>query len=466
MARKRTVVRVGAVADEFAGVQLGDSRLDRRVPTIVQRLAKEPSASFPSLMVTQKEQEAFYRFLRNEKVTLEGLLKPHAAATVQRAAQYPIVIVAHDTTEVSFKGEGRSELYELRPGTYGFGIHLSLAIAFGEVPCPLGVLEASFHSDPKGNRDRWAEQALAADAKLEKHPAPIHVGDREADVYAFFAELIQEGARFVVRARHDRLLDPDGSQERTLMMQLESQAKVLATRTIVISERRATAKGAMPDERKARPPRKSRRAKLVIRACRVTLPRPQRQAKDLPQTIQVNVVEVREPNPPRGTEPVHWLLVTTEPIETREEVLLVVDMYRARWLIEEYFKALKTGCAYEARQLEQLETFQVALGLLIPIAWQLLLIRACSRIPDFPARSVVSATQLEVLRILCTENDHDLPSKPTAHDIMMGVARLGGHIRQNGEPGWLVLWRGYKKVLEAESFLEVAKKVLKTKINA
>lgn len=167
----------------------------------------------------------------------------------------------------------------------------------------------------------------------------------------------------------------------------------------------------------------------------VTLPRPQRQAKDLPRTVQVNVVEVREPNPPRGTEPVHWLLVTTEPVKTREDVLLIIDLYRSRWLIEEYFKALKTGCAYESRQLERLETFRVALGLFIPLAWQLLMLRASSRLPDFPADSALSSTQLTVVRLLCAENDHDLPTKPTAHDILMGIARLGGHIKQNGNPG-------------------------------
>ena len=37
--------------------------------------------------------------------------------------------------------------------------------------------------------------------------------------------------------------------------------------------------------------------------------------------------------------------MTTEPIDTVEQVLRIVDWYRARWVIEEFFKALKTGCA-------------------------------------------------------------------------------------------------------------------------
>src|SRR5215510_7553705 len=98
MTRKRPVVPVGAVVEEFEGVDLGDRRLDRRVPEIARRLAVEPTGSFPALMVTQKEQEALYRFLRNERVTLQGLLAPHAAATADRAKEWPVVVVAHDTT--------------------------------------------------------------------------------------------------------------------------------------------------------------------------------------------------------------------------------------------------------------------------------------------------------------------------------------------------------------------------------
>jgi IS4 transposase len=46
------------------------------------------------------------------------------------------------------------------------------------------------------------------------------------------------------------------------------------------------------------------------------------------------------------------MLYTSEPIDTAEQLLTIVDQYRSRWVIEEFFKALKTGCAFEKRQLE------------------------------------------------------------------------------------------------------------------
>ena len=90
-------------------------------------------------------------------------------------------------------------------------------------------------------------------------------------------------------------------------------------------------------------------------------------------------MHVGELNPPEGEEAVEWLLFTTEPISTPEEVADVVDNYRARWLIEEYFKALKTGCKYEERQLESADGLFNALGVFAILAWRLLLLRFIQR---------------------------------------------------------------------------------------
>lgn len=441
---------ISDIVQEFEGVTLGDLRLNRRVATIAKRLNSNPEASFPALMQTQAEIEAFYRFLRNDKTSLEKLLEPHADATQKRANEWGLVVVAHDSTEVAFKGDGRDGLYKLRAGTCGFGVHLSLAIGFGEQPHPLGVLAVSVHPDSKSDRDRWLRQAQEVDSRFQDRSKLIHVMDREADVYSLFVGLSSTSSRFIVRARHDRILTDDAEQERTLLEQLEHRTEVLAYRSVHVSERRARAKTSMPDERKAHPPRRARIAQLAIRACTVTIPRPQRQPQSLPDRLQINIVQVYEIDPPAGEEPIDWLLATNESIDTAEDVIRIVDIYRVRWFIEEYFKALKTGCAYESRQLEQMETLEVALGFFIPIAWQLLLIRSCSRMTDISAKVVMSESRLQILMVLCDHKKHIVSSTPTARDVMLAVARLGGHLKQNGDPGWQVLWRGFKKVIEAE----------------
>jgi hypothetical protein len=42
----------------------------------------------------------------------------------------------------------------------------------------------------------------------------------------------------------------------------------------------------------------------------------------------------------------------------------------------------------------------------------------------------------------------DMPAlRPSAQDALRAVAQLGGHIRNNGPPGWQVLGRGYESLL-------------------
>ncbi len=90
----------------------------------------------------------------------------------------------------------------------------------------------------------------------------------------------------------------------------------------------------------------------------------------------------------------------SEPIDTPDDVLRVVDWYRARWTIEEYFKALKTGCALEERQLEDLPALVNVLALFIPIAWRLLLMKSEARdAPTAPATTILEPEELEVLRL-------------------------------------------------------------------
>lgn len=150
------------------------------------------------------------------------------------------------------------------------------------------------------------------------------------------------------------------------------------------------------------------------------------------------------------------MLITTEAIDTQDQVERIVDHYRARWTIEEFFKALKTGCAVEKRQLETYAALRNALAVFSVIAWRLLLLRTASRhTPSAPAEAVATARQLRLLRSL-KRLDHprvrgvEPPEHATAHDVLLAVAKLGSHLKQNGPPGWQVLGRGYDSLLLLE----------------
>jgi hypothetical protein len=145
------------------------------------------------------------------------------------------------------------------------------------------------------------------------------------------------------------------------------------------------------------------------------------------------------------------MLLTSDAVETVADATAVVDHYRARWLIEDYFKALKTGCAFEQRQLMTFEGLVRALAMFIPMAWHLLVLRHLGRADaSVPVTRCVDREQLRLLRKLLHQRRYRLPQRPTVRDVMLGIAALGGHITNNGPPGWIVLGRGLTRLLDAE----------------
>lgn len=447
------------LSDEVAGAELGDARLARRYEVLVERLAERPDSSLPKAL-SVAELESAYRFVNNERVTLPGLLAPHIRQTVTRCTGRGDVIVAHDTTEVQYTGEEREGLGRLRSSGQGFYLHVALAIGGAHERVPLGVVAArTLVRGPKRPKERatirrrapdkefrrWWEQVLEVESRLGVGHA-IHVADREADAYEFMAEVSGHGGRFVVRLRHDRRIElEDGPGKLGAALRL---ARVVAEREVELQLRKP---GIAPIARRMHPARTARTAKLEVSAARVQFLRPAETPSDWPATLAFNVVKVVEIDTPSGCDPVTWTLVTTEAIETSEQVLAVVDAYRARWVVEEYFKALKTGCAIEKRQNESLHALLNVLGLYMPVAWQMLRLRILARDAGaLPAQKVLTDVQIQILQAH-SRTRALIGLEPTTRTALLAVAALGGHLKQNGEPGWQTIGRGFHDLLLLEN---------------
>lgn len=292
--------------------------------------------------------------------------------------------------------------------------------------------------DPQRESLRWGHLVGEVRERLAG-AAVVHVMDREGDDYSLLAEMVSHGDRFIVRMRCDR---PVIGEPEDFAYEAVKHAPAIFEREVRLSTRR---KQELPGRQKKHPPRESRTARLAFSVSTFDFKRPRKKTSpSLTKTLRLNVVRVFEIDVPPGAHPVEWKLITTEPVATLEQIEWIVDSYRARWTIEDYFKALKTGCAFEKRQLESFFTIRKALALFVPVAWRLLLLRAISRLaPDAPAKPVLTPTQMLVLRALAPRG---LPDAPTARQAMLAVAALGGHIRNNGDPGWRVLGRGYEKL--------------------
>lgn len=465
MIRSSTDVVKGraALREEMAGGDLGDARLNARRGRLIGVLEQHPDAGFPEACGSDSEVEALYRFLRNDRVSLEAVIEPHIVATGERCRALGEVLVIHDTTELSFAGEtARAGLTRQSHRRQGFWMRAALAVSAEGLRTPLGLLSivpVVRPARPEGKRKRpsqerfadpakesrgWEAGVTAVRARVGAEVSAIHLMDREGDSYELFATMRQHGDRFVVRLNHDRRVVPEpnapaADKLRAALLRTTS----VCERQVTLSPRRVGDRS--PKSCQQHPPREGRVATLRFAARRLVLQRPSMLGATQPETLPINVVYVWEVNAPPDDVPVEWRLITSEPIDTVEQVLQVVDWYRTRWLIEEFFKSLKTGCAYEKRQLESVDTLLVALALLAPIAWQLLLLRHLAReLPDTPATAVLSPRQLHVLR--GSTVGAKLPSTPTVAEALLAVARLGGHLRQNGAPGWLVLARGMQKL--------------------
>ena len=443
------------VEDEFAGATLGDERRTRRLQRVAQRLSAEPAKSFPQTFET-KELEGFYRFLRSEYVKWESILEPHLAASYERAASIGECLVVHDTTEFQFTG--RESLGTTTSSAKGFFAHFSLFVAMDSARTPLGVAGLQQYEregrdpaatrrevvkDPQSEGRRWLRAVQTVESRVASRFRCIHVADREGDMFELMAGAAEVDASFVIRATYDRRIiedDEDARLHDPLM-----RVKPAITRTIQISKR---GKSLTPKMTRKYPVRGSREAEVAMAGTTVTLVRPYERGHG--PDLEVNIVRIWEPKPPAGEDPIEWLLYTSEAIESADDLERIVDIYRARWTIEEYFKALKTGCAMEKRQLESFDTLTNAVCIFAPIAWRLLLVRSVARAaPDEPAARVLSPTQIRILelKLKCTVR--------TAKDAFLAVARLGGHLKQNGEPGWQTLARGFEELLIGEYYFSL-----------
>ena len=453
MQRKR--IDVPSLGAELDDAELGDRRLNRRLGSLAERLAEYPGESFPKAL-DDAGLEGAYRFFGNEKVTPKGILGPHVRQTARRAAELRQVLVIHDTTEFEFSGQSkRRGLGRLiRPGQGFFG-HFALATSADGKRKPLGLLalETIFRLDKptprlqrrrcdnRGESARWLRAVESAEAAIGGRTHAIHVADREGDSYGLLAALAERQRSFVIRSFHDRILV--GADEPGLRAAAQS-AEVAVEREVPLTPRRRL-DGPMGERN---PARRYRIAKLSLAATSVAFPRPASGRTASLPSLQVNVIHVFERRPPPGEPAVEWFLLTNLPIHTPDEIAFAVDCYRGRWIIEEYFKALKTGCQYEKRQLESAHSLLNALAILAPVAWRLLLLRHLARSDELaPATVALTQKQLDVLRAVAKR---PLPKEPTARDAMLAVAALGGHRKSNGSPGWIVLGRGMHDLLLLE----------------
>ena len=440
----------------FGHAQLGDTRRTERLVAAFDQLCRHPGGTLPDKLSAPADLKGLYRLCDCPTVTHAALIAAQRSYTLGRLAAHPgPVLVLHDDTELDYstlaslvgnlgqigRGHGR-----------GYICHNVLAVD-AETGEALGLLDQVLHCRervPKDEsvtalRERESRESrlwVTGTAHLPAAPQLIDVADQGADTFEFLEHEARSGRRFVIRVGKTRKVQagPEASGNVQYLKPYAQSLPELGRFTMDVQPQKGFATDPSRQARKA--------AEFAIRGGPVLVFPPHvKHGQHGNDPLPLYVVLVSEVNPPPGEKSIEWLLLTNEPVPTFDDAWRVTTWYERRWVIEEYHKALKTGCRIEDLQFTAVQRLQPAIALLSAVALTLLNLRDASRRPDAqtrPATTMFQAAYVEALSMW----RHGKLCNFTIHEFFFALARLGGHQNRKGDhrPGWLILWRGWTKL--------------------
>lgn len=413
-------------------------------------LVARPCPCIRRLAGTRAREIQFTRFLRNGAVTATEMASHAAQRTAVRARGRDVVVI-QDTSELALGGR-RAKASGYGPvgkggALRGLLLHAVLAVDAGSGGV-LGLVDAKVWNrkggkakprrarrTPQKESQRWLDATSRAGEVLAAANSITGLSDRESDIYEHFARR-PDNVHLIVRACQNRKIQTGDADQIDLLFSHVDGLPEQGRLTVKIP---------------AAPGRKARVTELAVRFSRVVLRKPLHgAAPDLPATIALTMVDVRETSKPEDGKPIHWRLLTTHEVTSLGEARRIVDLYRLRWTIEEFFHTLKTaGFDIEAADIgdpQVMIKFVAAAAVAAVTVMQLVKARdntTGQRLADAfepadqPILEAVSA-QLEG-KTSKQKNPH--PSGSLAFAAWV-IARLGGWTGYYGKPGPQVMRRG------------------------
>jgi hypothetical protein len=449
---------------EFGRVDLGDTRRTERLVAIGAAACERPCGRVAAVFLTDREREGAYDFFESDHVEAKEIMAGIAAATVTRSLGQPFVFVAVDGTSVTVVDHGHEHDFGCvgsdSNGARGAKVVDALAIAPDGVV--IGWLGLTFWArSPKRKvpaRSTHARQArpveeketrywlqtvkAASDALDERNLRGWFQIDREGDGCDLLLALRDSGHFWTVRGNTDRSVEIEGGDVGRLRAQLA--AGVVA--------------GNYELEVTARPKRRARTARMVVRVAKVLLRLRDRRNNQITK-LQVTTVWAREEGTtPPGEEPIDWLLHTNRDVENLEDAKLVIYGYAQRWRVEECHRTWKGGeCDVESMQLRSFAALERWATVLAAIATRIERIKRLSRTqPATPATIEFTPIELRALKML--KFGEERPDyEPTIAEAISWLAEMGGYANKySGKPpGATVLGRGLRHLRPAARLLAI-----------
>lgn len=450
------------LSQSFTG-SFGDTRLDARGNQIVRNLLINGTHSVRQFSQNSSAQKAGYRFLENERTT-EATIIQSMAKRCSAAVKGKMVLSIQDTTEINLynhknriKHDGSIGVTNAAKNGLGFMLHPSLIVDAVNL-FPYGyshvhVFNRSLEREPRENRDmhlykqlgmaekesnKWLYSSQATQSVLKDAAMVIIVQDREGDIYEQFATVPDERTQLLIRAKSDRTL-PEGGK----LFSKVSSCNVAGNYSIIIEG----------DKRKGQ---QKRRADMEVRFTAVTIKKSSRTAKEAAREVTLYCVEAKETGS-AVKQSVCWRLLTTIPVATFDDALMIIEWYSCRWMIEEVFRILKKeGFNVEASELGTGTAVKklclLTLDAIIKI-FQMRIAYEADETDQIPAHICFEQVEIECLVIQCTqlegktEKQKNPYSKGSLRYATWVIARLGGWKGYTSErkPGITTLWIGLEK---------------------
>lgn len=403
------------------------------------------------------ERRGASRLYANERVNADLLCQHAEQRTVEAIRDLPRVLVAHDTSE--FDEHGRHEPTDAGPlrsnSACGYLVHHGVVLD-PDNDARLGVLymHAWTRPYPTGkrpegkvrvgrewdNEDRkWSWGVEQAHKALERDGFKGHVrhlADHEGSSYATLVKAKRRKRDYVARTKVDRNIAEGPGK---LFEYLLEQPVAGRWTTMVEEDPKSAERGVM---------RRRRTATVEMRYASVTLMASSAyKGRSYRKGLRLSAVYVREPNPPPGSEPLSWMLLSIAPVTSAREAEEVVLDYKNRWGVEDMNKVFKSGCHAELAVVPDLAAFRRLMAVAWPIACHVVRWTYAARVtPLEPAAPHVGNDLLEALKLACRYHGLSLPRRPwTLSDLISRLAQMGGYEPRKGQlPGWKVIWRGWR----------------------
>lgn len=412
-------------------------------------LVARPGSCIRRLAGNRSRQVQFSRFLYNEAVTVAEMAATAAVRTAGLVAGRDVLAI-QDSSELVLGGkEARARGFG--PVGRGGGIGGLLLHAVLAVDAATGALlggvdvtvrnRTSGKVTPRSERrtadkesQRWLDGMFSASRVLHEAGRITVVADRESDIYEEFARR-PDNVHLLTRVAQDRRIKT-ASEENTSLFAfsdgLPEQARFVVT---------------IP----AAPGRKQRTAQLSLRYAPVEVRKPKNgAAPDLPASTSLTLLDIRETTIPEQGDPIHWRLVTTHTIDNPGAARMVLDFYRRRWIIEDYFRTLKTaGFDIEAAEIEDPDAMVRFVGAVAVTGVVVLqLVRARDGGTDQMLQEAFDPADQPLLEALSarlegkTQRQKNPHPKSTLAYAAWVIARLGAWDGYYGKPGPKVMRLG------------------------